>query len=62
LPIDHKFRKNMKDFFITRVEKDVASPLLLGEELYDMMSEYSDIVFGFQSSKQKFLGFGLTHN
>jgi hypothetical protein len=52
----------MKDFFITRVEKDVASPLLLGEELYDMMSEYSDIVFGFQSSKQKFLGFGLIHN
>jgi hypothetical protein len=26
------------------------------------VSEYGDIVFGFQSGKQKFPGFGLTHN
>jgi hypothetical protein len=40
-------KRNKKDF----VERDVAQPLLLSDELYDVMSEYSDIVFSFQSSK-----------
>jgi len=62
LPTDHRYRKNIKDFFVGRVEKDVAPPCLSGEELYDMVSEYDDIVFGFQSGKEKFSGFGLTHN
>jgi len=62
LPIDYKFRKNRKDFFVDRVERNVASSFLSHEELYDVMSEYSDIVYGFRSDKQKFLGFGLTHN
>jgi len=53
---------NIKDFFVGIIEKDVASPCLSGEELYDVVSEYGDIVFGLQSSKQKFPGFGLTHN
>ncbi|KAJ6957470.1 hypothetical protein NC653_039429 [Populus alba x Populus x berolinensis] len=44
------------------VEKNVAPPHLFSEELYDVVSEYSDIVFGLQSGKQKFSGFGLTHN
>jgi len=60
--MDHKYRKNINDFFIGRIEKDVAPPHLSGEELYDVMSEYSDIVFGFQSGKQKFPCFCLTHN
>jgi hypothetical protein len=30
--------------------------------LHDVVSEYGDIVFGFQSGKQKFSGFGLTYN
>jgi len=30
--------------------------------LHDVVLEYDDIVFGFQSGKQKFPGFGLTHN
>jgi len=55
------FRKNRKDFFVGRVERDVAL-FLWGEELYDVVLEYNDIVFGFQSNKQKFYGFGLTHN
>jgi len=62
LPHNHRYRKNIKDFFIGRVEKDVASPRLSSEELHDVVSEYGDIVFGLQSSKQKFPGFGLTHN
>ncbi|XP_073261634.1 uncharacterized protein [Populus alba] len=57
-----RFRKNRKDFFVGRVEKDVASPRLSGEELHHVVSEYGDIVFGLQSGKQKFPGFGLTHN
>ena len=39
------------DFFVGRVEKDVASPRLSGEELHDVVSEYGDIVFGLQSGK-----------
>jgi hypothetical protein len=62
LTTNHKYKKNRNDFFVGRVEKDVAPPRLSGEELNDVVLEYSDIVFGFQSGKQKFLGFGLTHN
>jgi hypothetical protein len=61
LPTNHRYIKNIKDFFVGRVEKDVAPPRLFHEEFYDVVSEYDDIVFGFQSSKQKFHGFGLTH-
>jgi len=37
-------------------------PRLSGEELHDVISEYCDIVFGLQSGKQKFTGYGLTYN
>jgi hypothetical protein len=60
--VAHKNKKNRKDFFVGRVEKDVASPRLSGEELHEVVPEYGDIVFGLQSGKQKFPGFGLTHN
>jgi hypothetical protein len=49
-------------FFVGRVERDVILPVLLGEELYDVVSQYNDIVFGFQFGKQKFSGFGVTYN
>ena len=56
MPTNHRYRKNRKYFFVGRVEKDVAPPRLSGEELH------GDIVFSFQSGKQKFPGFGLTYN
>jgi hypothetical protein len=62
LPLHHRYRKNRKDFFVGRVEKDVASPRLSCENLHDVVSKYGDIVFDLQSGKQKFPGFGLTHN
>jgi hypothetical protein len=62
LPHNHKYRKNRKDFFVGRVENDVAPPRLSSEELFDVVSEYGEIVFGLQSGKQKFPDFGLTHN
>jgi hypothetical protein len=62
LPLNHRYRKNRKDFFVGKVEKDVASPRLCSEELHDVVSEYGDIAFGLQSGKQKFPGFGLTYN
>jgi len=58
-PTNHNY---MKDFFVGRVEKDVAPLCISSEELNDMVLEYGDIVFGFQFAKQKFPGFGLTHN
>jgi hypothetical protein len=62
LPTDHKYITNKKDFFVGKVERDVASPVLSGEELYDMVSKYDDIVFGFQFGKHKFHDFDLIHN
>ena len=62
MPLNHRYKKNRKDFFVGRVEKDVASLHLSGEELHDVVSDYGDIVFGLQSGKQKFPSFGLTHN
>jgi len=54
LPHNHRYKRNRKDFFVGRVEKDVASSRLSGEELHDVVLEYGDIVFGLQSGKQKF--------
>jgi len=50
-PPNHGYRKSKNDFFIGRVEKDVAPPCLSGEELFNVVSEYGDIVFGLQSGK-----------
>ena len=62
LSIDHKYRKNINDLFVGRVEKYVALLHLSGEQLYTMVLEYNDIVFGFKFDKQKLSGFGLTYN
>ena len=62
LPLNHRYRKKRKDFFVNRVEKDVAPLHISCEELHDVVSEYGDIVFGLQSGKETFPGFGLTHN
>jgi hypothetical protein len=62
LPTDHKYITNKNNFFIGKVERDIASPVLSCEELYDMVSEYDDTVFGFQFGKHKFPDFDLTHN
>jgi hypothetical protein len=59
LPINHKYRK---DFFIDKVERDVTPSVPLGEELYDVVSQYKGIVFGIQFGKHKFHGFGVTIN
>ena len=61
MPPNHSYRKNIKDFFVGRIEKDVAPLCLFGEELHDVVSEYGAIVFGLQSGKQKFPCFGLTY-
>jgi hypothetical protein len=62
LPLNHRYKKNRKNFFIGRVEKDVVPLRLSGEELHDVISKYNDIVIGLHSGKQKFPGFGLTYN
>jgi hypothetical protein len=59
LSTDHKYKKNRKDFFAGRVERDVV---LSGEKLYDVDLQYEGIMFGFQSGKQKFPSFSVIHN
>jgi hypothetical protein len=38
LLMNHRYRKNRNDFFVGRVEKDVAPLCLSGEELFDVVS------------------------
>jgi hypothetical protein len=47
LPLNHRYRKNKKDLFVGRVEKDVASPRLSGEELHDVVSETVTLCLAF---------------
>jgi hypothetical protein len=51
LPIDYKYKRNKNDFFIGRVERDVALLVLSVEKLYDVVSQHEGIVFSFQSAK-----------
>jgi hypothetical protein len=51
LPHNHRYRKNRKDFFVGKVENDVAPSCLSDEKLFDVVSEYGEIVFGLQSGK-----------
>jgi hypothetical protein len=55
LPPNHRYKKNIKDFFVGRVEKDVAPPRLSGEELHDVVSEYGDIVLVSNQVSRSFL-------
>jgi hypothetical protein len=54
--------ENKKDFFVSKVERDIRPPVSSSEELYNVVLQYNDIVFGFQTGKQKFLVFYVTHN
>jgi len=54
--------KNRNGFIVGRVERDVALPVPLSEKLYDVVSQYDDIVLGFQSDKQEFSSFSVTRN
>jgi hypothetical protein len=38
LLMNHRYRKNRNDFFVSIVENDVALPCLSGEELHDVVS------------------------
>jgi hypothetical protein len=51
-----------KDFPKGKTKKDVAPLIMSGGELYDVVLQYKDIVFGSQSGKQKFSSFGVIHN
>jgi hypothetical protein len=61
LPIYHKYRENRKDFLLVELKR-ILHPRIFLVKNYMTWCEYGDIVFGFQSRKQKFSGFGLTHN
>jgi hypothetical protein len=62
LPSHHQYKNNIKNFLKGKTKRDDKPPIMSSEELYDVMSQYKDIVFDFQSSKQKFSGFGMTYN
>jgi len=43
--------KNKKDFPKGKTKRDVAPLIMSGEELYDVISQYTDIVFSSQYGK-----------
>jgi hypothetical protein len=51
LPSYHWYRNNKNNFLKSKVEKDVVFLVLSGKELYDIVSQYEDIVFGFHYDK-----------
>jgi hypothetical protein len=59
--MDHKYKKNTKDFLLAEL-KMMFHPRIFLVKNYDMVLEYNDILFGFQSGKQKFFDIGLTYN
>jgi hypothetical protein len=54
LLIDHKYRRNINDFFIGKVEKNVAPLRLSCEELYDMVSRTVTLCLVFNSVSRSF--------
>ena len=55
LPLNHRYRKNRKDFFVGRVEKDVASPRLSGEELMMLSQSTVTLCLAFNQVSKSFL-------
>lgn len=55
-------KKKNKDILKCKAKRDVASSIISDEELYDVVSQYKGIVFGFYYGKHKFFAFGVTHN
>jgi hypothetical protein len=43
-------------------KKNVASPILSGKEVYDEVSQYKSIIFGFHFGKQKIFSVGVIYN
>ncbi|KAL0411861.1 UNVERIFIED_CONTAM: hypothetical protein Slati_3775800 [Sesamum latifolium] len=44
LPLDHPYRRNKKTFTKNRVERKVARPRLMGEQIRDWIEEFSHAV------------------
>jgi hypothetical protein len=43
-------------------KKDIASPIPSGKEVYDEVSQYRSIIFGFYFGKQNFFNVGVIYN
>ena len=54
LPIHHLYKNNINDFLKGKNEKNITPSTLSAEELYDIVSQYKNIIFGFYFGKQKF--------
>ncbi|OMO57998.1 Transposon, En/Spm-like protein [Corchorus capsularis] len=61
LPPNHPYRKQ-RDKFSKRVENDEPLERLSGEVIFHRVNALPDFVFGTESGKQTFEGFGVTHN
>jgi hypothetical protein len=51
LATSHKYKRNKNDFFVGRVERDIAPLIPSGEDMYHVVSYYKGVVFDFQSDK-----------
>jgi hypothetical protein len=58
----HQYRNNKNDLLKSKSERNVTSLVLYGEELYDVVTQYEGIVFGFYFGKQKFSCSDMTYN
>ena len=55
LPLNHRYRKNRKDFFVGRVEKDVASPRLSVKNCMMLSQSKVTLCLAFKQESKSFL-------
>lgn len=51
MPSCHGLKKNINNFLKGKDKRDVASPILSGKKIYDEVSQYRSIIFGFHFGK-----------
>ena len=61
--MNHPYRGKRNDFFKGRIERDAAPRILTGEEVMnDVFSRAGILCYGLKIPRQKFPGYGETHN
>ena len=63
LPMNHPYRGKCNDFFRGRIERGIAPHVLNKEEVINgVFSKASFLCYRLKLPRQKFLGYGETHN
>ena len=62
LPLDHRFRRDKKNFLKDRVEKDLPPPIMTGAELLEEVNRLPQISWGKNAALSQIEGYGQEHH